>query len=228
MDRYIRFRSHKIDTSSLGIHMPNRRWRGSDFCDITPYTTGDDTRDISWRHSARSTTLQKKIRLDDGSFPIVVINTIGSDSGFYTEADTTSPYQYAWEIEDTLKNSAHKYHFPMRESCDIRALEWSRNNMIIYITSSLDGSSLDTLRVISEGNDIIVIHVFHPYEIAPTPWLIFDGLGLDTKRYIREFSDKKTQFQKRTYSIQWSYLCLLTSDNIVTRVNQFFKNRFSS
>ena len=227
MEHYIRFRSHKIDTSGLGTHLPTRRWRGSDYSDIAPYISGDDTRDISWKHSARSVDLQKKIRLEDGSFPISVINTIGSDSCFYTERDKKSPYQYAHEIVERISDSAKKYHFPIREFDSTQELEWSRNTMVFYITNGLESVELDTVRAISGGNDVIVIHIFHPYEISPTSSLIFRGLGLDTKRYIREFGEKRKHFQQQTYSIHASYLSLMTSDMPTGKLNQFFKNRFS-
>jgi hypothetical protein len=45
--------------------------------------------------------------------------------------------------------------------------------MIIYITTTLDIADIVSLAALTRDNDVIVIHVFHVYEVAPSDDLLF-------------------------------------------------------
>lgn len=45
--------------------------------------------------------------------------------------------------------------------------------MIIYITTSLDVADIAVIIGLTRTNDVIVIHVFHPYEVTPDDDLLF-------------------------------------------------------
>lgn len=45
--------------------------------------------------------------------------------------------------------------------------------MILYITTTLDVADISSLSALTRDNDVIVIHVFHPYEVTPSADLLF-------------------------------------------------------
>lgn len=224
--RYILFRSDKIHSTESGSNYLTHRGRGSDFSDIWPYIVGDDTRDISWRHSARTDTIQRKMRIEEDAFPISIIQTIDISHGFYTEDVQKSTSEYARDIHDTIISSARKYHYKSEESI-LEKVKHKKNSMIFYITSSLEVEELALLRGLAQSNDLILLHVFHPYELDPDSWLLFGWFWLNAKRYQQEFENKRKEVERLMRSIDAWYLLLTTDMHITPRINQFFKNRFS-
>lgn len=224
--RYILFRSHKIHSTQSWSNILTHRGRGSDFSDIWPYIVGDDTRDISWRHSARTDTIQRKMRVEEDTFPIHIIQTLDISHGFYTEDARTSTFEYATGLENTILSSAKKYHYRAQVS-KLQEVKSKKNSMIFYITSSLDRGDMDDVRGLTKHNDLIMLHVFHPYELQPEDWLLFDWLWLSSKTYTKEFEKKQKSIEKLIQSIDAGYLLLTTDMSITPRINQFFKNRFS-
>lgn len=200
--------------------------RGSDFSDIVEYIPGDDTRDISWKHSARLGTLKKKLRLEEESFPIVIGNMIQKSQWFSTKKHPKSPYEFTEELIKNIVNSASKYHFPV----DI--VWWKipkrkmMNAMILTLTSTLEESDIHDMLGLTTHNDLIFIHIFHPYELSPYDDRLFAGLSLNKESYIKEF-DAKKEIIKDTIRKRWGdYLMITTDMNIVHTLNSFFKNRY--
>lgn len=224
--RYILFRSHKIHSTQSWSNVLTHRGRGSDFSDIWPYIVGDDTRDISWRHSARTDTIQRKMRVEEDTFPIYIVQTLDISHGFYTEDARRSPFEYATELQNTVLSSAKKYHYKAQVS-PLQEVKNKKNSMIFYITSSLERWDIDDIRGLAEHNDLIVLHIFHPYELNPTDWLLFDWLWIRGNAYKKEFERKQKDIEKLIQGIDAGYLLLTTDMSIAPRINQFFKNRFS-
>lgn len=224
MTEFILFRSRLIHNNQLGSNTNTHRGRGSDFSDISIYSSWDDTRDISWRHSARSGNILKKTRIEEDCFPIRIVQTIWSNQLFCTRKNKKSQYEYSIEISQKIHQSATKYHFPI-EDIDIVETRELRNTMIFYITTSLDISVFRELSGIAKNNDIIVIHVFHPYELNPDDDLIFDGLSLSKNKYLSELTTKKEQIRKQLIQSHIWYLELTTESNIPKEINRLLKNR---
>lgn len=203
-----------------------RRGRGTDFSDIVAYIPGDDTRDISWKHSARLGTLEKKIRLEEESFPIMIVDNISENQLFSTEEIPESPYSFAQKVITAIENSAKKYHFPIQTSWAIIQKENIRNTMILSITTSLDMSEVHDLLWLTRANDVIFIHIFHPYELSPDDKKIFMGLSLKRNQYTKEFSEKRQEIQDTIRKRWWDYIMMTTDMDISQTLNNFFKNRY--
>jgi hypothetical protein len=45
--------------------------------------------------------------------------------------------------------------------------------MILYITTTLDVAETAALSALTRDNDVIMIHIFHPYEVRPSTDLLF-------------------------------------------------------
>ena len=118
MERFILFRSRQIRTRTSGDNILTHRGRGTDYADIVTYTMGDDTRDISWTHSGRTDTLMVKVRTEEDSFPILIIDTIDASHGFSTDTHPQSPYQFTTELTRSIRESAKKHHFPSHIQTD--------------------------------------------------------------------------------------------------------------
>ena len=226
MERYILFRSKKIRTRTAWDNILTHRGRGTDFADIVPYSVGDDTRDISWTHSGRTDTLMRKVRAEEDSFPILVINTIDESHGFFTDIHQKSPYQFAMELTESIQTSAQKYHFPSQIQTDTSWLKEKKNHMILYISTTLDSTEIASLAWLTHDNDVILIHVFHPYEVDPSTDLIFTWLSLSNKRYQEEFEKKKNDIQETILKSGGAYLSMTTDVKSTPCMNNFFKNRF--
>jgi uncharacterized protein (DUF58 family) len=226
MERYILFRSRGIHTVDVWQSHTTHRARGSDFSDIWPYIVGDDTRDISWKHSARTDTIQKKVRTEEDAFPIYIIQKIDTSNEFYTEDTKKSTHEYATELQDILFISARKYHCKVKAS-KLQEIKQKRNSMIFYITSSLDIWDIEEIRGLARHNDLIVIHVFHPYELDPQNWLLFDWFWLSIKSYKRDFDERRKRIEKVIQTIDAWYILTTTDMDIPSSINRFFKRRYS-
>lgn len=222
---YILFRSHKVHSTKSGSNILTHRGRGSDFADIGPYIVWDDTRDISWKHSARTETLSKKIRIDEESFPIIVIQDIDASHGFFTEQYSKSTYTLATELIERIVTSCKKYHFPIETIQVTPDIKNIRNSMIFYITSSLDAHQFEEIRWLTESNDLIVVHVFHPYEVSPDSSLILWGFSVKKDSYQKEFEKIRKNIEKTIQSARWSYIMITTNTDSVSELNRFFKTR---
>jgi hypothetical protein len=226
MERYIFFRSRYIRwLQSWDGHLL-RVGRGTDYWDITEYMPGDDTRDISWAHSMRSTwaNLKKKIRSEEDIFPILIINTIQESEQFSTKKSPVSVWEYAAKLVSHIEISAKKYHFPLKL---VQAL-WDnrvRQHMILYITHDISSLWISAITWLCKYNDLIVIHLCHPYEQDPSGDLILEGSWVDIAAYTRSFQEQQRIFSKDLISHRWGYIMLNTEDNINASMNNFFKNR---
>jgi hypothetical protein len=168
----------------------------------------------------------RKVRTEEDSFPILVINTIDESHGFFTDVYPKSSYQFAKELTESIRESAKKYHFPSRIQADTEWLKWARNHMILYITTTLDVADIASLSALTRDNDVIVIHVFHPYEMDPSADLLFAWLTLSNKWYKKEFDSKVSEIKKSVIKCGGSYLLMTTDILWVPYMNHFFKNRF--
>jgi hypothetical protein len=168
----------------------------------------------------------RKVRTEEDSFPILVINTIDESHGFFTDAYPKSSHQFASELTESIRESAKKYHFPSRIQADTARLKWARNHMILCITTTLDVVDIVALSGLTRDNDVIVIHVFHPYEVAPSDDLLFAWLSLSNKWYKKEFDSKVSEIKKSVIKCGGSYLSMTTEILWVPCMNHFFKNRF--
>jgi hypothetical protein len=65
----------------------------------------------------------RKVRTEEDSFPILVINTIDESHGFFTDRYPKGSYQFAKELTESIRESAKKYHFPSRIQADIERLK---------------------------------------------------------------------------------------------------------
>ena len=106
------------------------------------------------------------MRIEEDAFPISIIQTIDISHGFYTEDVRKSTSGYAQDIRDTIISSARKYHYKSEEST-LEKVKHKKNSMIFYITSSLEVEELALIRGLAQFNDLILLHVFHPYELDP-------------------------------------------------------------
>jgi hypothetical protein len=159
------------------------------------------------------------------TFPIHIAQTVPDTHWFYTEDWPKSAFEYANTIKDGITSSAKKYHYKTQIS-KIKELQQTKNAMIFYITSTLNIQDIEVMHGISHNNDLIVLHTFHPYELDPIDWFLFDGLWINPTSYKKEFENKQKNIKKLVESIGAGYILLTTDMLAIPYLNQFFKNRY--
>lgn len=75
-------------------------------------------------------------------------------------------------MQQNLKKSSQVFHFPLlsyTEDISPESLLKNKvsNKLILLISSSLDTREWKNIHKLSEHNDIILVHVFHPFEVDP-------------------------------------------------------------
>jgi len=75
------------------------------------------------------------------------------------------------------------------------------------------------------ANDIIFLSIYHPVEIVPTSKIIFDSHFLRAK-YYKEMNNRRETNNKILHSLGVSNIELILSDNILLKLNHFFKYRY--
>jgi hypothetical protein len=78
-------------------------------------------------------------------------------------------------------------------------------------------------------NDIIVIHLLHPYEADPDmdSTLLFESRRIDSIRYKEALLESRTDIRKYLEKNNIAYISAVSTDNPVTLLNHFFKYRYA-
>ena len=211
------------------------RSHGSEYDSIRPATIDDDARDIAWKQYARSSTLSIKSREDVSSIDISVIG-ISDESWEFTLEKNDDKHNffdhlvYSSEYTSKVQKHTYKKSFFEKNSLPLVSAALSRQKvqkkLILIVVSSLDISAYETLSWLSRQNDIIIIHLFHPYEEDPMSDTLVESSIIDTIRYKKDFSDTKTAIKNTLGKLWISYISALSSDVPSDLLNHFFKYRY--
>lgn len=129
----------------------------------------------------------------------------------------------------------HRYSYAVSASLDISSSVGSiiqekiQKNIILYVVSDFEIVSYTYLTQLSKLNDVIVIHLLHPYEADPNmdSTLLFESRRIDSIRYKKALLESKADIQKYLEKNNIAYICALSTDNPVTLLNHFFKYRYA-
>lgn len=142
----------------------------------------------------------------------------------------TGKMQYIEHIRSCLEASCHFSgdDFSYIESAietDTKLHSLGKNRLLMIITSSIDVEEYKKLAWRFAGNDIVFLMLYHPFEIEPRENSIFES-QLPNKRYYTEMNNRIVSIQKYLHSSWISNIVLRTTDNIVLKLNHFFKHRY--
>lgn len=221
------FRSRKIRTyTTWGASWIKKRWRGTDVLDIWPYSPWDDIRDISWIHTAKHNTIEKKIREEESNFEVILVDLIGEERNFTIDTNP-SVSEYRNTLIEILQSSARQYHFPYRQLRNTKELQIIKNSMVIVLYWLRDTLSQELIWWLAHSNDIVPIELVHPYELNPTRWPILEWYWVDIHSY-RESVERVHDSHKKLFAKHWvQWIILQTDMPLVLTLNQYFKNRIS-
>lgn len=199
---------------------------------IRNFDSDDNARDIAWKKSTSSDRIFTKEHESEGSTN-VFFGTIGTDGfEFSTENYPISKKDFIENLKHSIEKSSAFFHFPLflLENDTLKKLSAKKpkNSIILIVSSSLDTNVWKDLEYFSKQNDVILLHLFHPFEINPSEEdIILESKKIDTKKYGEEFwklqEDTHNYGQKRWISI----VELQTNEDPVLALNFYFKHRYA-
>ena len=133
----------------------------------------DDARDIAWKQSAKSPeNPYTKVRHNENATPVFLIGSIDSSWEFATRQNPLTKYDFYDRLHRALEFSSQALRFPYREEKGQEAIstlqkQKIQGSLILYVTASLDPHTLEVLKVLTHHNDVVILHLLHPYERSP-------------------------------------------------------------
>lgn len=238
MRQAIHFRS-KVSSSQRGDESLKKiQSHGSEYESIRPATPSDDARDIAWKQSARSDILSVKSREDTTRLNVMLIGASDTSWGFSIETwdDKYAFYRTLANASRTSSNiSWYKYeehfytHTSIEKICSDKKKDRIKNALILFVVSDLDTPSYHHLDSLWRQNDIIVIHLLHPYEKNPEKYPNILTESSQIKH--REYQEALIKIQKDIKSVlihaEISFLQTSSTDNPIKLLNHFFKHRYA-
>ena len=218
--------------------MNKLKWRGSEYDIIRPATPYDDARDIAWKQSTKTELPYVKSREDTIKLSIQIIGIEDSGWEFSLEQnDTKKDFYRKLDISCKATSIYHGHTYEsklikkstLQEIGDDMRKRKIQKRVSIFVCSSLDISTYEKLYPLAHHNDIIIIHLLHPYESDPTNYTdyLFGSRCVDATDYLREMKQKKEVLKKYLSQKNISYISALSIDDPVNLLNYFFKNRYA-
>ncbi len=219
---YIFFRSHigRIDTSGSSNSL--RYGRGFDWDTLRLYTPWDNTRDIAWMKSWIETFIRN--RTETENFPIYILEDVGTENEFFTNTHPISKNEFTKEFIRVCHESAKKYGHPFKGK--LQKNEEIKNAMIFIVSSTLDMQDVWFIKKFSLFNDVIFLHILHPFEKNPDKTILFSFKKIKVQQYVEQFEKRKEEIRKFIIKNWCSYVDIYTHESIYDKLNFFFKNRY--
>jgi len=167
----------------------------------------------------------KKVRNDEETLQIYIYTSITPDSSFFTQRHPTDVYTYSQRITETIRVSAKKYHHRVWDAKVWKTIP--ENSLIFFIYHRWENLDLQHLKNLSIFNDIICIQLCHPYEESPYNDYIIEGTGVDVIGYKKLWQEQQKKIKKELQHAHCSYLSINTNEDMISKLNIFFKNRYT-
>lgn len=226
----------------IRTHLRNlRTWEGSSFqkknsgTDIRwlrVYNQSDDARDIAWKKSLKTpNNYYTKEREETSSLQVIYWYVWKVWFDFYTTEHPKTKDNFSRELSDILEESARTLHFGCQRIDQENILEYIQKNklswqVIIVISSSLDIDDWAGIEKYSKYNDMIVIHLFHPFEVDPTDDTILESKIIkDTYSEVYKKQKEYMQSYLRMHGV--SILSATCEEHPDILLNHFFKHRYA-
>lgn len=225
--KYILFRSRKLHTHTSWQGDTLHTWWWIDISDFSPYNPWDNIRDISWKHSAKNNGLIRKVREENDTFPLGIIDFIHENYEFYTIKDPISVGRYRNDLSENIRSSAKKYNFPIININTTKKYANILSSMIFIFIHDIDWQKLGDIRWLSAYNDVILVHIIHPYEVelANEEDIIISGYNINKKSYLQLHHEENKRLKEFASHNKISYLNITTRQDICDTLSQFFKHR---
>lgn len=219
MDDLIRFRTRYTLEKWSGTASRFVSGRSSEASEIRVWLPDDDARDIVWSRSTGSALITRN-RLIRTSIDICFID----DSSIIDPKKKSYIEQIRNLIEKSCHFSGDTFHILSEK--DSRNQAKSLKKKLIFIPmSTVEIEDYKKYIQSFSGNDIIFLSIYHPVEIVPTSKIIFDSHFLRAK-YYKEMKNRRETNNKILHSLGVSNIELILSDNILLKLNHFFKYRY--
>ena len=237
MSELIHFRTHKKWSHTGTLSSERIRARGSEYEWLRAAHPYDDARDIAWRQSLKTDTIYVKSREDTTDIRIILLGFTDMSWDF-SLAENDDKYPAYKRLAHACEKSTRQGHIPYSESPPSSDIRWiitklvqdkTHNHLILAVISSLDRKDYEPFRKLSKHNDIIIIHLFHPYEMTPAlyPTTLIESTLIDTEKYHTLFDEKQKEIQKFLIWNNIGYIKISTTENAVERLNHYFKHLYA-
>ena len=237
MPDIIHFRSHqRWRQTGLGSTR-NMKQRGSEYDSLRLATPLDDARDIAWKQSLKWESLYMKSREESTDIIVSLIGIEDQSWDFSLEGENTKRDFYT-HLERACHHTSirewYSYTHHIYTHTSIYEISWElidkhvRNKLMICIVSDLEKSHYEYLGKLAIHNDIIILHLLHPYESdtnLSTSTLIESSL-IDIW-YISMLRQARENIRSYLIGDHISYLPALSTDDPTTLLNHFFKYRYA-
>lgn len=238
MSYIIHFRSKQNQKHTWIGSEKKMRSRWSEYDTIHPATPYDDARDIAWKQSAKSDSLYTKSREDTMNISIRLIGIYDESWDFsldYRDEKTKFYQTLDHACRDTSKY--YKYIYDEKKYTHM-SIEWVskilRNKhlereLIIIMTSDLESIHYEGLSPLAKHNDIILLHILHPYESNPDIYtgILCESRSIDSISYKQSLTQVQKDIKEYLSNNNIAYIWGISTDNPTILLNYFFKNRYA-
>jgi hypothetical protein len=230
------FRSRVLDHTYSGNSFKSIRQRGTDWSNLRIYEN-DDTRDIAWSRS-NNENIYIKERHNQWAIHIIGAFIRWSGEEFFIE----NIYESKWFFLDSAMQSIQKSAFKSNYTYTQYAWEnidsiWKKLKMahtrntllLIFRIFTWDSSVSKEILNLSSQNDIVMIDIFHQFELNPTSDIMIDGKILSQSsitQYKRELAKREKEDDSILNRAHISRIKIKTNENLENRLNYFFKERY--
>lgn len=215
----------------------NMKQRGSEYDALRLATPLDDARDIAWKHSLKWDSLYVKSREESTDISLSLIGIQDLSWDFSLEGETTKIDFYTRlerACHDTSISERYRYDDHIYTHMSIYEVSWEligkhvRNTLIICVLSDLEKTHYEHLAKLGVHNDIVILHLLHPYESDPALYssTIIESYLIDIW-YISALYKAQEDLRSHLTRNNISYLPALTTDDPILLLNQFFKHRYA-
>ncbi len=238
MTQIIHFRS-KQNQRHLWIGSQKKmRSRWSEYDTLRPATPYDDARDIAWKQSAKSESLFIKSREDTLNIAIRLIGVYDASWDFCLEYGDEKAKFYGKIDHACRYTSSHFQHIYNEHMYTSMSIDWVsallqkkriEKEVIIIITSNLTYTQYEWLTLLKKHNDVICIHLLHPFESNPDIYenTLCESSLIQKIAYKKELNKAQWEISSYLSKNNIGYIAAVSTDNPVDLLNYFFKYRYA-
>lgn len=230
------FRSKILDHTYSGNSYKTIQRRGADWSNLRIYDN-DDTRDIAWSRSNLETIYVKE-RQNQWAIRIIGVFIGWLWDDFFIESSFESKWFFLESAMRIIQKSATKNNYTytsyigetLESVWKKLQLSHTKNNLIlIFRTYTGDNNIPPEILKISSQNDIIFVDIFHPFELNPIKNIMIEGKIFSQgsiDRYKKELSKNGKMEDVILSTAHISHIQIKTNENLESRLNYFFKERY--
>ncbi len=137
--------------------------------------------------------------------------------------------------EDTSRHYKHTYnenfytHVGIQKISSLLEEKQIKKELIIIVVSDLLKIRYTWLSSIARHNDIVVLHLLHPYESKPDSYsnILCESRSIEAIPYKKSLFQAKKEIQEYLSSNNVAYISGISTENPVDLLNHFFKYRYA-